>query len=80
MINFFYPTGRITYNLNMVNTDYDMSVIKYAIEAYGFIIQKRISLALSQFAEEIKQVYDIIDEPHNREVYKVLTKQEYERI
>jgi len=79
MINFFYPTSRITYDLNMVNNDYDLHVIKYAIESYGFIVQKKISLTLSQFAEEIKRCYDVIHEPHNREVYRVLTKQEYNK-
>ncbi len=77
MINFFYPTNRITYNLNIVDNKYDMDVIKYAIESFGFIVQKRVSLSLLEFANKIKENFDIIDNSQNKEVYRVLTKKEY---
>ena len=73
MINFFYPASRITYNLNMVDNKYDMDVIKYAIESFGFIVQKRISLSLLEFANKIKENFDIIDNIQNKEVLLAFT-------
>ena len=53
--------------------DYDKSIIKYALSAYGHVFDERAAFTLGQFAQAISECYSM-DSIQNAEVVRVLNE------
>jgi len=76
MINFGYPKRDISYSIPFYISGKNKDIIKYAIESYGYIIQRKDSLTFKEFAEEIKKIYDCENNIKNKEIYRILSNME----
>lgn len=66
--------GRIGGKLHFVGTRYLHEVLCYAIDAFGFLIERNEQLTPAQFIERIRRAYDCEHEPRNQAVVAALAQ------